>query len=70
MIYQNKIITLKIKTMNTIIYKGIEITKTFVTSNYSGTLRFHAILPNGSKVSSPDKNNLKKRIKKYFNENI
>jgi hypothetical protein len=46
---------------------GIEITWGGIGSNISGTSRFYATLPNGTKVSSPVKRYLKKRIKKFFN---
>ena len=48
-------------------YKGIEIAKTWFSSNFTGTVTHSAILPDGSHISSPDRRNLKKRINKFLN---
>ena len=49
-------------------YMGIEITKGWISSNYAGTVRHYATLPNGQIVTSPVRKHLTKRIKKYFTE--
>jgi hypothetical protein len=50
-------------------YMGIDIVKGWISSNFTGTVRHYATLPNGQKVSSPVRTYLTKRIKKYFTEN-
>ena len=49
-------------------YMGVEITKGWISSNFVGTVRHYATLPNGNKVSSPIRKHVTKRIRKYFNE--
>jgi len=49
-------------------YMGVEITKGWISSNYAGTVRYYATLPNGAIVSSPERKYVTKRIKKFFLE--
>lgn len=49
-------------------YMGIEIKKAWISSNFIGTVRHYATLPDGRTISSPIRQHITKRIKKYFNE--
>jgi hypothetical protein len=57
------------KSITTTSYMGIEITKTWFSSNFIGTVRHHAYLPDGRYISSPIRAHVTKRIKKYFKNN-
>lgn len=49
-------------------YMGIEIKKAWISSNFAGTVRHYATLPDGRVITSPIRQHVTKRIKKYFNE--
>lgn len=49
-------------------YMGIEIKKGWHSSNFTGTVKHYATLPDGHKISSPNRSSVTKRIKKYFKE--
>ena len=49
-------------------YMGVEISKGWISSNFTGTVTHYATLPNGQTVSSPVRKHVTKRIKKYFTE--
>lgn len=54
--------------VNTKPYMGVEITKGWISSNFTGTVTHYATLPDGRKISSPVRSHVTKRIKKYFND--
>lgn len=49
-------------------YMGVEIVKGWISSNYIGTVRHYATLPDGRVITSPERKHVTKRIKKYFKE--
>lgn len=51
-------------------YMGIEITKSWFSSNFTGTVRHTAVLPNGKIISSTIRAHVTKRIRKYFKDPV
>lgn len=47
-------------------YMGIDIIKAWTSSNFIGTIRHYATLPDGKHISSPIRSHVTKRIRKYF----
>lgn len=49
-------------------YMGIEVTKAWTSSNFTGSVTHYATLPDGRIISSPIRSHVTKRIRKYFND--